>query len=146
MTSIDSLPGYKVKAMLDEYGYLDGFTIDETGASFSAPVVQVGYPRETASNVNDDDSIIAIQQYGVNGSQPYNHDVNMRIWLMTPTSGSSSFTSYMARMNEIMVGLRENWRDSLCDVQMVSADFIEGGETDSGRVVYYAAIRVVCDL
>lgn len=146
MTSLSEIPAYKVKQMLSDHGYLSGFSIDETGASFSAPVFQIGYPRESASNVGDDSSIFAVQQIGSNGAANYHRDINMYLHVWTPTNGSSNFASYMARISEIMNGIKTNWRDSSGNVQIVSSDFIEGGETDSGRVVYYAPIRVVCDL
>lgn len=146
MTSMNSLTSQKVKLALDELGYLDGFTIDETSKSFSAPVVQIGYPKETASNVSDSDSIFSIQQLGGNGSTEYHHDVNMYLHLWSPTSGSETYPFYMARMNEIMTGLKTDWRDSNSNVQMMSWDFQEGGETESGRATFFAMLRVVSEL
>lgn len=146
MTSMNSLTAQKVKNALESFGYLDGFTIDETGQSFDAPIAQIGYPRETSSNVTNDSSIIAIQQLGGNGSTEYYHDVNMYIHLWSPTNGSNVFPFYMARMNEIMTGLKTNWRDANSNVQMMSWDFQEGGETESGRSTFFAMLRVVSEL
>lgn len=140
MTSIANDPIYRLKQLLSGYGYLSGFTITETSASFSAPVFQLGYPDETASNVSATDSILAVQHVGGNSNTFYHQDINVRLHLWTPTNGSSVHSSYRARFSEIINGLKSNWGDGGFGV--MTSSFSDSGMLDSGRYVFTALIRV----
>lgn len=140
MTTMASVPSVRVKALLSSLGFLDGWTIEETGVTYEAPVVQLIYPNETASNVSDTNSILAIQELGSNSNTVYNQDLNMLLHLWTPTNGTAVYPYYNARLQEIALGLKGSSNNG---VYPLGGSPVNDGLMDSGRMAYHIALRVI---